>query len=91
VNSGEDKREAKPPARLELATYALRKRSDDFATPEGSSDSVDALPSGAATGAAEPQTLPPELAKIVAAWPTLPDALRRAMLALVDASANLNE
>ena len=36
-------------------------------------------------GAAELQTLSPELVKIVAAWPTLPDALRRAMLALVDA------
>jgi len=28
--------------------------------------------------------LPPELAKIIAAWPNLPAPIRRAMLALVD-------
>jgi hypothetical protein len=43
---------------------------------------------GAATGAVETQNMSPELAKIVAAWPTLPDALRRAMLALIDSAGS---
>jgi hypothetical protein len=74
----------KPPARLELATYALRKRGSDSASAIPSSDTGNSNYPGAATGAAEPQILLLELAKIVAAWPTLPGALRRAMLALVD-------
>ena len=75
---------AKPPARLELATYALRKRSLDSISTEDTSNTGNVASSGAATGAAEPQTL--ELAKITAAWPTLPEVLRRAILAMVDSS-----
>jgi hypothetical protein len=32
---------------------------------------------------AESDALPPELAKIIAAWPSLPGAIRRAMLVLI--------
>jgi len=64
-------------------TYALRKRMPDSATPE-TADASDLPPTlHAATGAAESQTLSPELAEIVAAWPTLPDHIRAAIRALV--------
>ncbi len=38
---------------------------------------------GAESGAPAAPTLDPELARIVAAWPDLPDPIRRAVLALV--------
>jgi hypothetical protein len=37
----------------------------------------------AVSGAAEPVPFDAELARIVAAWPTLDDPIRRAMLALI--------
>ena len=33
-----------------------------------------------------PPNLPPELEKIVTAWPTLPEPIRRAMLAILEAA-----
>ena len=63
----------------------LGNRRSDSVSINSTSDNGEVDSAGAATGAAEPQTLPPELAKIVAAWPTLPIDFKRAMLALVDA------
>jgi hypothetical protein len=44
---------------------------------------------GAESGAVSAE-LPPDLAKIVAAWPNLPEPIRRAMLALVGANDHSN-
>ena len=44
---------------------------------------------GAESGALAALTLDPELARLVAAWPALSDAIRRAVLALVGTVANL--
>ena len=43
---------------------------------------------GAAPGAARRSvpTMPPDLAKVIAAWPTLPNPIRTGILALIDAT-----
>ena len=43
----------------------------------------DSRTGGAESGAVEPD-LPPEVAKIVVAWPKLMEAIRRAMLAMIE-------
>jgi hypothetical protein len=45
-------------------------------------------PGGAESGALFRQTVQnhPDLARIVAAWPTLPDAIRRAIVGMIDAA-----
>ena len=50
--------------------------------PEENGDSANDEAPGAAPQQAEPQ-LAPELTRIIAAWPSLPEAIRRAMLALI--------
>ena len=43
---------------------------------------------GAESGAVENDTAPtdPELAKVIETWPSLPEAIKRAILAMIDAS-----
>jgi len=53
--------------------------------PENTGNSSLSAEGGANSGAvADLTSLPPDLARIVAAWPTLPAAIQRAILALLD-------
>ena len=73
--------EKEPTVGLEPTTYALRKNCSPTTTPDSASIYATDSTSGAATGAVTPTD--PELARVVEAWPTLPEPLRRAVLALV--------
>ncbi len=78
------------PVGFEPTTTRLKVSNARIATPDDDStlrqtDSAGAVP-GAVTGESEGGT-DPELARILAAWPTLPEPLRRAMLAMIDATA----
>ena len=56
-----------------------------FATKSGPRNDAQAAAGGAKSGAVSPDTslADPDLARIVASWPALPEPIRRAMLALV--------
>ena len=52
----------------------------------GNSRTISVIPFFAVTCEDPIANLPPELEKIVAAWPTLPEPIRRAMLAILEAA-----
>jgi hypothetical protein len=53
-------------------------------TPENTAKTADPQQGGAESGAVAPDAAAySDLARIVAAWPTLPEPIRRAMLALI--------
>ena len=86
-----------PPVRLELTTYALRKHRPDSVTAKLDEELQPAQVVGCTNGctretetdrgctSAESATAPvdPELSKVMDAWPTLPEYLKAAVLALV--------
>ena len=82
-----------PPLRLELRTYALRKRGTIDATDEGGNGLRVGVEFGCTNGctagrehdcgSTSAESVDPELAKILAAWPDVPDHLKAVAVANV--------
>jgi hypothetical protein len=69
---------------LEPRTYGLKGQAGERPSEDGTS-SCTKCPDGSPPGSTDVQQIPSDLALVIDVWPTLPDAIKAGILAMIDA------